>query len=289
MTTTTDVPAPITASAPDLPAYDSGDASRHGSLANWWSDTLVYAGRNIEHIRQIPEKLLDVTLQPLMFVLLFAYVFGSAISVAGGGGYKEFLMAGIFTQTIAFTTASTSVGLAEDLQKGLIDRFRSLPMARSAVLVGRTNADLIRSVFVLLIMSVCGYVVGWRINDGVPKAVLAYALLLAFSYAMCWIGAVIGLSVRNAETANTVGFIWLFPLTFISNLFVPTGNLPDWLRWVADHNPVSYVASACRDLFGNPNPYGIDGAGWKAMVWIVAILLVFVTWSVRKYRAAGTR
>jgi ABC-2 type transport system permease protein len=253
------------------------------------ADGLVVTKRQLLQIPRVPELLVFSTIQPIMFVLLFAYVFGSAIPLAGGGGYKEFLIAGIFTQTVAFSSSATSVGLAEDLQRGLVDRFRSLPMARSAVLVGRTNADLVRNVFIILIMSLCGLLVGWRIHNGFFDATVAFALLLLFGYAMSWIGAVIGLSVRNAETANTAGFIWLFPLTFLSNLFVPTGGLPPWLRWVADHNPLSYIASACRDLFGNPNPYAVDGALWKSLAWIVGILVIFVPWAVRKYRAAATR
>jgi ABC-2 type transport system permease protein len=259
--------------------------ARPGRLAAL-GDGLVVTKRQLLQIPRVPELLVFSTIQPVMFVLLFAFVFGSAIPLPG---YKEFLMAGIFTQTVAFGTAATAVGLAEDLQRGLIDRFRSLPMARSAVLVGRVNADLVRNVFVVVIMSLCGLLVGWRIHDGIWDATLAFALLLLFGYALSWVGAVIGLSVRNAETANTAGIIWLFPVTFISNLFVPTGGMPSWLRWVADHNPVSYVASACRDLFGNPNPYALEGAVWKSLAWIAVILLVSVPLAVRKYRAAASR
>ena len=252
-------------------------------------DGLVITKRNLLQIPRVPELLVFSTIQPIMFVLLFAYVFGSAIPLPGGGGYKEFLMAGIFTQTVAFSTGTTSIGLADDLQKGLIDRFRSLPMARSAVLVGRTNADLVRNVFIVFIMSICGLVVGWRIEDGFARATAAFAILLLFGYAMSWIGAIIGLSVKSVETANTAGFIWLFPLTFLSNAFVPTGGLPGPLKWIADHNPVSYVASACRELFGNPNPFAIDGAIWKAIAINVLILVLAIPFAVRKYRAAASR
>jgi ABC-type polysaccharide/polyol phosphate export permease len=172
------------------------------------SDGLVVTKRNLLVMPRIPELLVFSTIQPIMFVLLFAYVFGSAIPLPDGGSYRAFLMAGIFTQTVAFSTGVTSIGLAEDLQKGLIDRFRSLPMARSAVLVGRTNADLVRSAFIIVIMSLCGLLVGWRIENGWFPAMVAFALLLAFGYAFSWIGAVIGLSVGNAETANTAGFVW---------------------------------------------------------------------------------
>ncbi|HVQ19114.1 MAG TPA: ABC transporter permease, partial [Actinomycetes bacterium] len=182
-----------------------------------WHDGLVVTKRNLLQTTRVPELLLFSTLQPVMFVLLFAFVFGGAIPIPGGGSYKEFLMAGIFVQTIAFNGAATAVGVADDMHKGLVDRFRSLPMARSAVLVGRTIADGVRAVLVLAIMSVCGLIVGWTINDGFLRAVAAYVLILAFGYAMSWVGAWIGLLAPNAEVANTAGFIWLFPLTFLSN------------------------------------------------------------------------
>jgi ABC-2 type transport system permease protein len=252
-------------------------------------DGLVITKRNLLQIPRVPELLVFSTIQPIMFVLLFAYVFGSAIPLPGGGNYRAYLMAGIFVQTVAFSSSATSVGLAEDLQKGLIDRFRSLPMARSAVLVGRTNADLVRNVFIVTIMALCGLLVGWRIEGGFWGAVGGFALLLLFGYAMSWIGAVIGLSVRTAETANTAGFIWLFPLTFLSNLFVPTAGMPTWLKWVADHNPLSYVGSAVRDLFGNPNPNPLPGSLWKSLAWILVILVVMMPWAIRKFRASGSR
>ena len=196
-------------------------------------DGLVVTKRQLLQIPRVPELLVFSTIQPIMFVLLFAFVFGSAIPLPGGGSYREFLMAGIFVQTVAFASAATAVGLAEDMTKGLVDRFRSLPMAHSAVLVGRTNADVVRNAFTVVIMSLCGVLVGWRIHNGVLDALAAFGLLLLFGYAMSWVGAVIGLSVGSAETANTAGFIWLFPLTFLSNLFVPTGGMPSWLRWRA--------------------------------------------------------
>ena len=253
------------------------------------ADGLVITKRNLLQIPRVPELLVFSTIQPIMFVLLFAYVFGSAIPLPGGGSYRAFLMAGIFTQTVAFSTAVTAVGLAEDLQRGLIDRFRSLPMARSAVLVGRTNADLVRNVFIVIIMSLCGLLVGWRIEGGFWRALVGFALLLLFGYSMSWIGAIIGLSVRSVETANTAGFIWLFPLTFLSHAFVPTGGLPGPLKWIADHNPVSFVASACRDLFGNPNPFAIEGALWKAVAINLLILVIAVPIAVRKFRAASAK
>ncbi|MGN6088258.1 MAG: ABC transporter permease, partial [Actinomycetales bacterium] len=238
--------------------------------------------------------------QPIMFVLLFAYVFGGAISPPGVN-YREFLMAGIFGQTVVFGSALTGVGLADDLQKGIIDRFRSLPMSRAAVLLGRTTSDLLNNILVVIIMSLCGLLVGWRIHTGVGKALAGFLLLLAFSYAFSWISATIGLSVRSVEVAQSAGFIWLFPLTFLSNAFVPLNTLPDWLRPVAEWNPVSAIVAAARQLFGNVPPPGTPGlppasTAWPqvhpvitSVLWIAVILAIFVPLAIRRYRAAASR
>jgi ABC-2 type transport system permease protein len=203
----------------------------------------------------------------------------------------------VFTQTLAFTTGTTAVGLADDLHKGLVDRFRSLPMARSAVLLGRTVADWIQNVFVLVVMAVCGLLVGWRIHDGAPKAIGAFLVLMLFAYAMSWIGAVIGLSVRTPETANTAGFIWLFPVTFLSNAFVPTTSLPSWLQPVAEWNPISSTVLALRELFGNPTGYEghpaptafpMEHPVVTSLAWSALILVIFVPMAVRKYRSVST-
>jgi ABC-2 type transport system permease protein len=258
-------------------------------------DGLVVTKRNLLQIPRNPQLLGFSTIQPIMFVVLFAYVFGAAIVLPGGGDYKEFLMAGVFTQVVAFSAAATSVGVAEDMTKGLVDRFRSMPMARSAVLTGRTLADLVRSSFQLVVMTICGLAVGWRIDDGVARALLAFLLLLLFGFAMSWVGATIGLSVRSVEVANTAGFIWLFPLTFLSNAFVPTDGMPSWIRVVAEWNPVTATVSAARDLFGNPNPFvstdSLPGRHpiWLSLAWSVVILAVFVPLSVRRYRRATSR
>jgi ABC-2 type transport system permease protein len=274
------------------PKAPSGPA---GVLHDGWVVTL----RNLRRMTRIPEVVVFATIQPIMFVLLFAFVFGGAIPVAGGGGtraYREYLLPGIFTQTLAFTTGTTAVGLADDLHKGLVDRFRSLPMARSAVLLGRTVADWIQNLFVLLIMALCGVAVGWRIHDGFWKALAAFLLLMLFAYAMSWIGTVIGLSVSTPETANTAGFIWLFPVTFVSNAFVPTSSLPGWLQPVAEWNPISSTVLAQRELFGNPTGYTpgrlpgvlpMQHPAWTSLGWSVLILLVFVPLSVRKYRSVS--
>ena len=259
------------------------------------ADSLTVTRRNLAHIRQVPEKLLDVTIQPVIFVLLFAYVFGSAIQVPGGGSYREFLLPGIFAQSITFLAITTAVGVANDMQKGIIDRFRSLPMARSAVLIGRTVADLTQSVLGLLVMSACGLVVGWRAHNGVLDTLAGFGVLLLFGFAMTWLGTFIGMSVRTPETANTIGFVVLFPVTFIANTFVPTQGMPTFLRLMAEWNPLSATVAACRQLFGNPG-MAYTGDAWplqhpvEASVGYSLILLaIFIPLSVLRYRTATTR
>jgi ABC transporter DrrB family efflux protein len=256
-------------------------------------DGWVVAKRNLTKIKRVPDLLIFSTIQPIMFVLLFAYVFGSAIPV-DGVNYKEFLMPGIFVQTVAFGAGITAIGLADDLQKGMVDRFRSLPMSRAAVLVGRTTSDLLNNVLVVVIMSLTGLIVGWRIHTGVWKGIAGYLLLLAFAYAMSWISALIGLSVKSVEVAQSAGFIWMFPLTFLSNAFVPTANMPTVLRHVADWNPISAMVLSLRDLWGNTGltrPEGIPGKYpmQLAIGWIALILVVFVPLSIAKYRRAASR
>ncbi len=259
------------------------------------SDAVVMTWRQLLQTVRVPELLFFATIQPIMFVLLFAYVFGGAIPVPGGS-YREYLMAGIFTQTVAFTTGATAVGLATDLSKGLVDRFRSLPMARSAVLFGRTLGDSSRNLLVVVVMLSTGLLVGWRIHRGLLLALAGFALILLFGYAMSWVGAYIGLLVRTPETANTAGFVWLFPLTFLSNAFVPLAGLPTWLRHAAEWNPVSATVAAARALFGNPNPLaGPSGAVpfplahpvLVSLGWSLLVLAVFVPLAVRRYRAAA--
>ncbi|HEX6684304.1 MAG TPA: ABC transporter permease [Candidatus Limnocylindrales bacterium] len=256
-------------------------------------DGWVVAKRNLIKIKRIPDLLIFSTIQPIMFVLLFAYVFGYAIPTQGVS-YREYLMPGIFVQTVAFGSAITALGLAEDLQKGMVDRFRSLPMSRAAVLLGRTTSDLINNGFVVVVMSLTGLIVGWRIHNGVLKAIWGYLLLLAFGYAMSWISAYIGLSVRSVEVAQSAGFIWLFPVTFLSNAFVPTDNMPTFLRTIVDWNPISSMVLSLRLLFGNAGQE--TGTGFPAehpyllaVGWIVLILIVFVPLSIAKYRKAASR
>ncbi len=259
------------------------------------SDAGMLAWRSLKRIPRTPDMLVYATSQPIMFVLLFAYVFGNAIPIPGFPGaraYREFLMSGIFAQTMAFAVASASVGLADDMSKGLIDRFRSLPMARSGVIAGRVIGDLVFNAFVMLVMVICGFIVGWRWHNGLGQALAAFAVLLLFAFAMLWVGALIGLSVGGPEVASSAGLIWLFPLTFLSNAFVPTPNLPGALQPVAEWNPISSIVAACRHLFGNPSPFASpDGFPaqhpvWLSLIWCTLIIAVFAPLAVRKYRSA---
>ena len=259
------------------------------------ADAITIARRNLTHVRRVPEKLLDVTLQPIIFVLLFAYVFGSAIKVPGGGNYREYLIAGIFAQTMAFTAGSTAVGVADDMAKGIVDRFRSLPMARSAVLVGRTIADLLASLLGIAVMASCGLVVGWRAHEGPVHTLAAFGLLLLFGYAMTWVGTFVGLLVRTPEVAQQIVFITLFPMTFVANTFVPTQGMPAFLRTIADWNPLSATVAACRQLFGNPGAlqtstaWPLQHPALASVIWSLALLVLFVPLAVRRYRTATAR
>src|SRR5215210_7990073 len=207
------------------------------------NDGLVVAWRNLKRVPRIPELAIFAILQSIMFVVLFVYVFGGAIPIPGGGSYAEFLMPGIFVQTLGFASITTAIGMCDDLNKGLIDRFRSLPMARSAVLTGRTVADTIYNGGILVVLMLSGLAVGWRVHGGVVQFLLALLVMLAFTYAMTWIGVWIGLRVGTVETAQQVGFITIFPLTFVSNIFVPPATLPEILQPVAEWNPFSVVTA----------------------------------------------
>jgi ABC transporter DrrB family efflux protein len=248
-------------------------------------DALVLAERSLRQTTRIPELLVFSTIQPVMFVLLFRYVFGGAIHVGGGVSYVNYLMAGIFVQTVAFGgVAATGVGLADDLQKGLVDRFRSLPMSRLAVLLGRTLADLVRNACTVVVMLLVGFAVGFRPQGSALGWLAAVGLLLVFSFSFSWIGASIGLGVRTVEAVQSAGFIWLFPLTFASSAFVPTSSMPDWLRTFADAQPISKVVNAVRSwILGQP----VGSDGWIALGWCLGVLVVFVPLSVRLYRRAA--
>ena len=262
-----------------------------GALA----DSAVIAKRNLIKIRRVPEVLVFVLISPIMFVLLFAYVFGGSIDIPGGS-YREFLIAGIFAQTVVFGSTFTGAGLAEDMQKGIIDRFRSLPMSRSAVIAGRTASDVVYNVLSLTIMSLTGLLVGWRINGSVLGALAGFGLLLLFAYAFSWIMALVGLLVPTPEVVNNASFIVIFPLTFIANTFVPSDNLPTALRVFAEWNPISAVTQATRELFGNIPPGTPDPTVWPlrnpvlySLIWVVVIIAVFAPLSVAQYRRVAQR
>jgi ABC-2 type transport system permease protein len=271
----------------------SGDSTGSSSLAvrlRWEiSDSLMLARRNVAHVRQVPERLLDATVQPLMFVLLFAYVFGGAIHVAGGG-YREYLLGGILVQTLTFGIIGPALSIATDLTEGIVDRFRSLPMSRSAFLYGHLISDLAAATLALVIMTASGLIVGWRIHSDFTHALGGFALLVLFAFSMLWLGMLLGLLARTPDAVNGVAFILIFPLTFIANTFVPAGSLPDGLRQVAEYNPVSALAAAIRTLFGNPTALP-SGAAWplqhpvlSGIGWCAVILVVVVPLTIHRYR-----
>lgn len=238
--------------------------------------------RNLLHIVRTPQLVLFASVQPVMFVLLFRYVFGGAIHTPGTS-YVDYLLPGIFVQTALFGGASTSVGLAADLQGGIIDRFRSLPMARSAVLAGRTLADLARNVFVVILMVIVGVLVGFRFHASIVSDIAGLGLVLLFGYAFSWLFALIGLAVKDPETAQVAGFLPLFPLVFASSAFVPIASMPGWLQAFAKVQPVSVTVNAVRALvLGGPVEHWL----WQSLLWTAGILATFVVLAVRKYRDA---
>jgi ABC-2 type transport system permease protein len=260
-----------------------------------FADGSVIAKRNVIKIVRVPEVLVFVLISPIMFVGLFAYVFGGSIDIPGGS-YREFLIGGIFAQTVIFGATFTGAGLADDMQKGIINRFRSLPMSQSAVVFGRTASDVVYNVLSLIIMALTGLLVGWRIHNGVMNAVFAFALLLFFAYAFSWIMALVGLSVPSVEVINNASFIVIFPLTFIANTFVPSDNLPGPLKTFAEWNPVSSLTQAVRELFGNiplgtpePTAWPLQNPVIYTLTWSAIILAIFVPLSVRRYRRAAAK
>ncbi|HET9516653.1 MAG TPA: ABC transporter permease [Actinoplanes sp.] len=260
-----------------------------------FGDGIVIAKRNLIKIKRVPDLIVFSTASPIMFVLLFAYVLGSGITIPGMN-YREFLMAGIFAQTMIFGATITGSGLAQDLQRGIVDRFRSLPMSQSAVLIGRTTSDLANNIIVIVIMSATGLLVGWRIRSSLLEAATGFVLMLAFAYALSWAMAVIGLAVRSAEVFNNASFMAVFPLTFIANTFVTTSNLPAGLKLVAEWNPVSALVQAVRELFGNVSPQMPVPDAWPlqhpviaTVGWIVVLLVVFVPMAMHRYKKAVSR
>jgi ABC-2 type transport system permease protein len=263
-------------------------------LALALADGAVVAKRNLIKIRRVPDILLFTTMSPIMFVLLFGYVFGSEIKMPGVS-YREFLIAGVFVQTVVFGSGFTGSGLAEDMTKGIIDRFRSLPMARSAVLIGRTGSDVVYNAISITVMSLTGLVVGWRIRTSVIEAIGGFLLLLLFSYAVSWIMAYVGLRVSSVQAFQNASFMFIFPVTFVANTFVDSSKLPTALRIFAEWNPVSAVAQATREAFGNlgsiphPDVWSLSNPVAYALIWIALILAIFVPLSVRQYNKAVVR
>jgi ABC-2 type transport system permease protein/oleandomycin transport system permease protein len=283
----------MTAVAPTLPATPDARVS-HSALGWAVRDTLTVTRRNLLRYTRVPELLVFTFVQPVMFVLLFRYVFGGAIPT-GSVAYVDYLMPGIFVQTVVFGSVSTGIGLAEDLQTGIVDRFRSLPMARVAVLGGRTLADLVRNTFVVALMMVVGLLVGFRPGGSIPAILLGCLVVLATSFALSWAFASIGLRSGNAEAAQAISFPILFPLTFASSAFVPVSTMPDWLQTFALHQPITIIINATRSLMLGPADTKtmqqldlIQGSTGKnllvATLWIVGSIAVFAPLAVRRYR-----
>jgi ABC-2 type transport system permease protein/oleandomycin transport system permease protein len=262
----------------------AGAARERPALVRAVRDAKAVTWRYLIHYIRVPQLLVFSTIQPVIFVLMFRYVFGGAIHPPGDIPYVEFLMPGIFTQTVVFGAIATAIGLATDMKSGLLERFRSLPMARSAVLAGRTMADLTRNVFVVLLMVAVGFAVGFRVHTGFWGLLAGLLLLLFFGYALSWIFATVGLYVGDPETAQAAAFPLIAPLVFASSLFVPVEQMPSWLQPWAEHQPVSVTASAVRDLMlgGTDTAYHVA----QSLAWCVGILLVFVPLAVRRYRRA---
>jgi ABC transporter DrrB family efflux protein len=285
------VALPVPATSPPAAPSEAGQVGLRWLVL----DTLTVTKRNLIAYTRIPEALFFSSVQPIMFVLLFRYVFGGAIRTPGYS-YVDYMMPGIFVQTVAFGSMTTAVGLAEDLQKGLIERFRALPMARSAVLAGRTTADLLRNAGVMILLTGMGFAVGFRIGTNVPEYICGLLVLLGFAYALSWGFAIIGLVAPNSETAQLMGFPVLLPLTFASSAFVPIASMPGWLQAFASHQPVSIVINAARDLMvGRPASSSVAShllpAGstatdvWQALAWIAGIFVVLAPLAVYRYRS----
>ncbi|KUH86198.1 MULTISPECIES: ABC transporter permease [unclassified Mycobacterium] len=273
----------LTASAPERvePA--------HTGRTNIAQQSWIMVKRNMIHTKRMPEMLSDVTAQPIMFVLLFAFVFGASIVNPGGTNYREFLLPGIQAQTIVFSAFVVASGITADVEKGIIDRFRSLPISRSSVLIGRSIASLIHSSLGVVVMALTGLAIGWRIRGSVAEAVLAFALVLVFGFGMIWFGILIGSLLRTVEAVNGVMFTVLFPITFLANTFVPTEPMPHWLRVIAEWNPVSSLAQAMRELWGNGGPapesaqLPLHHPVLATIVWSLVLTAIFAPFALRAY------
>jgi ABC transporter DrrB family efflux protein len=259
-----------------------------GQMARWAiSDALVMTRRNLLVWMRVPAYIVFTVVQPVIFVLLFRYVFGGAIQAPGAGGYVNYLMPGIIGQTAAFATFATAIALAQEATKGVIDRFRAMPMARSAVLAGRLIADSIRMLIVILVIIGVGYAVGFRFQNGVGGAVGMVLLAEAFGVAVCSVSAFVGLAIKDEESVQAFGLIWIFPLTFVSSAFVPIATMPGWLQVFANNQPVTLVINAMRAMaLGGPH-FPLNPALWESLVWLAGVMIVFVPLAVRSYRRVG--
>ncbi|MHA7247788.1 ABC transporter permease [Arthrobacter tecti] len=262
--------------------------------AMWLSDGWTVTKRNLIKIKRSPDMLIFAVLQPIMFVLLFSQIYGGSIAVEGTD-YTQYLMAGIFAQTVVFGSTFSGASMAQDLKLGIVDRFRTLPMSSSAVLIGRTVSDLVLNAISMLIMIGTGFLVGWRVNTSVPEFLAGVGLLLLFSFAFSWVMALLGMMVKSAETINNASFMILFPLTFISNAFVQPQNLPAPLETFANWNPVSALVQAARELFGNvgtapvPDAWPMQNAIPTVLIGAVLMLAIFVPLAVKKYKSISSR
>lgn len=276
----TSAPPVVAAAEIERPRYSPPGMVRQVATMVW---------RNLLHIRRMPEMLTDVTIQPVMFVLLFAYVFGGSIQT-DGSNYREWLLPGIMAQTMAFSSFVVAVGLTADIDRGIVDRFRSLPISRSAVLVGRSLSSLVHSSIGVVVMSLTGLAVGWRIRDGLVNGLLAYGLLLLFGFSMIWIGILVGSWLKSVEAVNGFMFVTTFPITFLANTFAPTENMIPWLRTIAEWNPISSLVQAMRTLWGNA-PAAPPDAAWPmhhpilvSVCWSVGLALVLAPLAIRAFR-----
>jgi ABC-2 type transport system permease protein len=267
----------------------AGAASRlRWTLTDGW----ILVRRELWHLRNQPGQLVSALIFPVALVVLFGYVFGSAIAVPGGGNYREYLMPGLFAMTAAFAVLISAMAISAEKTKGVMDRFRSMPMARLAVPFGQTGADIITGTAATLLIALCGLAVGWRPHDGAARAAAAFALILIFRYAMSWAGVYLGLALKDDKAVDNLAPL-IFPVTMIANTFVPTAHMPTWLRTIANWNPISALTAACRQLFGNPGPITTHAA-WPlqhpvtaTLAWSAALLVIFATLSVRRFITGG--
>ena len=277
-------------SAAIVTAPEIGATTLVGRLRAWAEDVWVMTRRNLIHVRRDPMQLSDVTIQPVLFTLLFIYVFGAAMVLPGGASYAQFALAGLLVMNLTTSSVGTAIGLSTDLSTGVISRLRTLPMSPTSILVGRSISDVLAAVLCSVFIAVTGLVVGWRPETTLPSVLAGFAVALLFSYALSWLSACVGMAVSSAETAQGIAFILVFPLAFVSNVFVPTQGMPAWLATISNWNPVSAVASGCRTLWGNPNPSATIQA-WPmqhpveaSLVWSLLILVVCVPLAARLYR-----